>query len=158
MKYCLCCLLILMMLLCALPAYSQEAEETPAVLPDGVYSARFVTDSSMFRINETLDGRGTLTVQDGVMTLHITLQSKKIVNLFPGLAEDARREGAVLLEPTMDTVTYPDGYTEEVYGFDVPVPVLDQPFDLALIGTKGKWYDHRVTVTDPVAAEAADDR
>ena len=43
--------------------------------------------------------------------------------------------------------------TEEVYGFDVPVPVLETEFDLALIGTKGKWYDHKVSVSDPVLLE-----
>ena len=133
-------------------AYAQ-ATETPAVLQDGIYSVRFSTDSSMFRVNEALNGRGTLTVENGVMTLHVTLQPKKIVRLFYGLAKDARAEDAVFLEPTLDQVTYPDGYTEEVYGFDVPVPALDLEFDLALIGTKGKWYDHKVLVSDPVFEE-----
>lgn len=90
------------------------------------------------------------------MTIHISLGSKKILNLYPGLAEDAAKDGAVLLAPTTDTVTYSDGMTEEVYGFDVPVPVIGEEFDLALIGTKGKWYDHKVKVSDPVAEGAAD--
>ena len=90
------------------------------------------------------------------MTIHISLGSKKILNLYPGLAEDAAKDGAVLLEPTTDTVTYSDGMTEEVYGFDVPVPVIGEEFDLALIGTKGKWYDHKVKVSDTVAEGAAD--
>ena len=120
-------------------------------LPDGIYSAKFTTDSSMFRVNETCEGRGTLTVENGEMTIHISLGSKKILNLYPGLAEDAAKEGAELLIPTEDTVTYSDGMTEEVYGFDVPVPVLETEFDLALIGTKGKWYDHKVSVSEPVA-------
>ena len=34
-----------------------------------------------------------------------------------------------LLEPTTDTVTYSDGMTEEVYGFDIPVPAIDEEFD-----------------------------
>ena len=102
----------------------------------------------MFHVSEACDGKGTLTVKDGVMTIHISLGSKKILNLYPGLAEDAAKEGAVLLEPTTDTVTYSDGMTEEVYGFDVPVPAIGEEFDLALIGTKGKWYDHKVSVTD----------
>ena len=110
----------------------------------------------MFHVSEACDGKGTLTVKDGVMTIHISLGSKKILNLYPGLAEDAAKDGAVLLEPTTDTVTYSDGMTEEVYGFDVPVPVIGEVFDLALIGTKGKWYDHKVKVSDPVAEGAAD--
>lgn len=122
-------------------------------LADGTYSAAFHTDSSMFRVSEACDGRGTLTVENGKMTLHISLGSKKIVNLYPGLAADAQKDGAALLMPTEDTVTYSDGMTEEVYGFDVPVPALDTEFDLALIGTKGKWYDHKVSVSDAAPLE-----
>lgn len=131
------------------PASEDADSEKEAELPDGIYTAEFDTDSSMFRVNEACDGKGTLTVENGEMTLHISLMSKKILNLFPGLAEDAVKEGAELLIPTEDTVTYSDGMTEEVYGFDVPVPALDEEFDLALIGTKGKWYDHKVCVSNP---------
>jgi hypothetical protein len=84
---------------------------------------------------------------DGKMSIHVSLASKNIVKLFPGLAEDAQKEGAGTLEPTTDEVTYSDGTKEEVYGFDIPVPELDKEFDLAIIGTKGKWYDHKVKVT-----------
>ena len=133
---------------------STETAQDEAQLPDGVYTAEFSTDSSMFHVSEACDGKVTLTVKDGVMTIHISLGSKKILNLYPGLAEDAAKEGAVLLEPTTDTVTYSDGMTEEVYGFDVPVPVIGEEFDLALIGTKGKWYDHKVKVSDPVAEDS----
>ena len=49
---------------------------------------------------------------------------------------------------------YNDGEpAEEVNAFDVPVPAIDEEFDLALIGTKGKWYDHKVSVSNPVKAE-----
>lgn len=133
---------------------STETAQNEAQLPDGVYTAEFSTDSSMFHVSEACDGKGTLTIKDGVMTIHISLGSKKILNLYPGLAEDAAKDGAVLLEPTTDTVTYSDGMTEEVYGFDVPVPVIGEEFDLALIGTKGKWYDHKVKVSDPVAEDS----
>ena len=131
-----------------------ETAQAEAQLPDGVYTAEFSTDSSMFHVSEACDGKGTLTVKDGVMTIHISLGSKKILNLYPGLAEDAVKAGAVLLEPTTDTVTYSDGMTEEVYGFDVPVPAIGEEFDLALIGTKGKWYDHKVKVSDPVVKDS----
>ena len=137
-------------------AAATETAQNEAQLPDGVYTAEFSTDSSMFHVSEACDGKGTLMVKDGVMTIHISLGSKKILNLYPGLAEDAAKDGAVLLEPTTDTVTYSDGMTEEVYGFDVPVPVIGEEFDLALIGTKGKWYDHKVKVSDPVAEGTAD--
>lgn len=132
-----------------------EEKDMPA-LPDGVYTAEFQTDSSMFHVSEACGGKGTLTVEDGNMTIHISLGSKKILNLYPGLAEDAGKEGAKLLMPTEDTVTYSDGTTEEVYGFDVPVPALDTEFDLALIGTKGKWYDHKVCVSDPEPSDGSE--
>ena len=130
-----------------------EETEPPAsvkVLPDGEYTVDFETDSSMFRANEACNGKGTLTVKDGIQTLHVSLQSKKIVNLYPGTAEEAKQPGAVLLEPTVDTVTYSDGLSEDVFGFDVPVASVGQEFDLAIIGTKGVWYDHKVSVQNPI--------
>lgn len=131
-------------------AATQEETTKQAELADGVYTAEFHTDSSMFHVNEACDGKGKLTVENGQMTIHISLASTHIVNLFLGVVDDAAKDGAELLEPTTDTVTYSDGTTEEVYGFDVPVPAIDEEFDLALLGTKGKWYDHKVSVTNPV--------
>ncbi len=127
-----------------------SSAEDAAELPDGIYEALFQTDSSMFSVNEADEGKGILTVRNGEMTIHIRLMSKKILNLYCGLKEGAEKEGAELLQPSVEEVTYKDGYTEEVNAFDVPVPALDEEFDLALIGTKGKWYDHRVMVTEPV--------
>ena len=134
-------------------AVSEESEETAGALEDGTYEAEFDTDSGMFHVNEANDGKGILTVKDGKMTIHISLVSKNIVNLYVGKAADAQKDGAELLQPTTDTITYDDGSTEEVYGFDVPVKALDETFDLALVGTKGKWYDHEVSVSNPVKAE-----
>ena len=138
---------------------SNEAEtfDTAAtqVLADGVYLADFTTDGSMFHVNETKDGKGILTVKDGEMTIHIVMPSKNVVNLFRGSAEDAQKEGAELIQPQLESVTYSDGTTEEVNSFDVPVPYLNQTFDLALVGTKGKWYDHKVSVSNAVPMDAA---
>ena len=131
----------------------EKAEKENATLEDGVYSADFDTDSSMFHVNEACEGKGTLTVKNGQMMIHISLTSKNIVNLYSGLAKDAEKAGAKVLEPTIDSVTYRDGMTEEVNGFDVPVPYLDAEFDLALLGKKGTWYDHKVSVSDPVRIE-----
>ena len=141
-------------------AVSEAASESAAAssartLEDGTYTAEFDTDSSMFHVNEASDGKGTLTVEDGQMTLHISLQSKKIVNLYVGMAADAPDHEADWLQPTTDTVTYSDGTSEEVYGFDVPVEALDTDFQLAILGTKGKWYDHTVSVRN-VEAQAAE--
>ena len=137
----------------ATPKQETEPAAAAKVLPDGEYTVDFETDSGMFRANEACNGKGTLTVKDGVQTLHISLQSKKIVNLYVGTAEAAQQSGAVWLEPTMDTVTYSDGLSEEVFGFDVPVASVGQEFDLAIIGTKGVWYDHRVSLRNPIPQE-----
>lgn len=126
------------------------------VLPDGIYMAEFDTDSSMFRVNEAHDGKGMLTVEDEKMTIHVSLGSQNIVNLYPGLSEDAKKENAILLEPTVDSVTYSDGWTDEVYGFDIPVPIIGEEFDVALIGKKGKWYDHKVVVSNPQPLDSTD--
>ncbi|MBR5113984.1 MAG: hypothetical protein IK101_01665 [Oscillospiraceae bacterium] len=125
----------------------EPAPECP--LEDGEYKAIFKTDSSMFHVNEVYNDLGDLTVKDGKMTIHVTLASDGIVNLFCGLAEDAQKDGAELLEATVEKVTYDDGYTDDVHAFDIPVPYLDEEFDLALVGTKGKWYDHKVSVSLP---------
>ncbi|WP_296045923.1 iron transporter [uncultured Gemmiger sp.] len=133
-----------------------EAPAAEAALPDGVYTADFNTDSSMFHANESCDGKGTLTVADGRMTMHVSLQSKKIVNLYLGMAADAADHEADWLQPTTDTVTYSDGTSEEVYGFDIPVAAVDADFQLAILGTKGTWYDHTVSVANAeLAAEVA---
>ena len=134
---------------------SKDAKEPE--LEDGTYKVDFNTDSGMFHENPDYnDGKATLTVKDGKMTVHITLNSKNIVQLFLGSAEDAQKDGAEVLEPTTDTVTYSDGMSEEVYGFDIPVPAIDEEFDVALIGTKGKWYDHKVSVKNPVKSDDTD--
>ena len=160
MKRTLTLILTVVMLCTLLFGCGQKSEDgdpqdtnTEPALADGVYTADFSTDSSMFHVNEACKGKGTLTVENGQMTIHISLPSKSILNLFCGTAEDARKDGAALLQPTTDTVTYSDGLSEEVNGFDIPVPALDEEFDVAIIGTKGKWYDHKVSVTNAVLKE-----
>ena len=129
-------------------AASVQAQSAPA-LADGVYQASFSTDSSMFHANEACDGKGVLTVQNGQMSIYVTLAGKGIVHLFPGTAEDARKPGAEWLQPTLETVHYSDGTTDEANAFLIPVPYLDEEFDVALVGKKGTWYDHKVSVSAP---------
>ena len=125
---------------------------TTTELADGTYTAEFNTDSSMFHVNEANDGKGVLTVKNGQMTIHVSLAGTGITNLYLGTAEDAANaDDSDLLQPTTDTVTYSDGTTEEVYGFDIPVEALDVEFDCALIGSKGTWYDHKVSVSNVTA-------
>ncbi len=132
---------------------SSQTSENAYGLEDGTYTVEIDTDSGMFHVNEALDGKGTLTVENGEMTVHMTLAGTGILNLYQGTAEEAQEEDAELIEYTVDTVTYSDGITEEVYGFDVPCPVLDEEFPVAIIGKKQKWYDHTVIVSNPVPEE-----
>ena len=138
-----CCLAVIFALFSGCGAKSAA----PA-LEDGIYEAKFNTDSTMFHVNETYDDKGILTVKDGKMTLHVTLASTSIQNLFIGTAEKAQKKGAQLIDHTVETVKYKDGTTDEANAFDIPVPYLDKEFDCAIIGKKGKWYDHKVSVTD----------
>lgn len=141
----------------ALPEEKEEREEgsrkrnseNTLPLSDGVYLVDFKTDSGMFRANEAKNGKGILTVTEGQGLLHVSLSSKNILHLYLGTADEAGSEEAKWLSPTLDEVTYPDGLSEEVYGFDLPVPVLGEEFAVALIGKKGKWYDHKVRIENP---------
>ena len=135
---------------------NEESNTYICELEDGVYLADFDTDGSMFHVNEMCNGKGELTVSEGKMTIHISLPSKSILNLYCGSADDAQKEGAILIDPTVDIIDYNDGTSEEVHGFDIPVPYLEDEFDVALVGTKGKWYDHKVSVSNPVKKEASD--
>lgn len=136
-------------------ADTADTGKLPATCPleDGVYTADADTDSSMFHINEACDGTCTLIVQDGAMTAHLILGGTGIINLYQGSKEEAQEDGAELLQPVTETVTYSDGMKEDVYAFDVPVPVLGEEFPVAIVGEHGNWYDHTVTISNPVPAE-----
>ena len=123
-------------------AAETAGESSASELEDGTYTADFNTDSNMFHVNEAKEG-----------TIHVSLVSKNIVNVFVGTKEEAQADGAELIEPTTDEVTYSDGTTDEVYGFDIPVEKLDENFNVAIIGKKGTWYDHVVSVSNPVPQE-----
>lgn len=127
-----------------------------SALENGSYEAEFNTDSSMFHVNEADEGKGVLTVDNGSMTIHVRLVSKKITNVYVGSAKEAESDAANVIQPTTDTVTYSDGDTKEVYGFDIPVPALDEEFDVAILGEKGTWYDHKVSVSNPIAIEKSE--
>lgn len=129
------------------PADETEVPEA-VVLEDGEYIADFETDSGMFHVNETENGKGQLTVKDGKMSIRIVLAGTGILNLYNGLAADAENDEENLLQPESVTVKYEDGTEDEAYAFVVDVPVIDEEFDVALIGKKAKWYDHKVKVTN----------
>lgn len=131
------------------PDGPREANET-SKLHDGVYLVDFLSDGSMFHLNETCRGKAKMTVRDGVASVRLVMPSKNVTKLFLGRAEDARKEGAETIEPVETEVVYDDGTTEEVYAFDVPLFVLDASFPLAIIGKKEIWRDHDVVFSNPV--------
>lgn len=130
------------------PIVIEDKSDNKTALEDGIYSAKFETDSGMFKINETKEGRGILTVKDGKMIMEIVLSGDGIVGLYEGLAKDAKNDEKNRINCSKVTVKYDDGSEEEVNSFVIDVPVLDKEFDLALIGKKEKWYDHKVIVSD----------
>lgn len=127
------------------------AESLEEALADGVYTVDVTTDGGMFRINEALEGKGTLTVENGRMTAHITLSGSGFSKLFAGSAEDAQKDGAAVIDAVKDSVTYPDGFADTANGFDIPVQALDEDLPFAAMGKKsGSWYDHTIRVSNPV--------
>ena len=130
-----------------------NGEEAAAVdqLADGVYTVDVTTDGGMFKLSEAVEGKGTLTVKDGKMTVHFTLSGKGFTQVFVGSAEDAQKEGAAVIDAVEDTLNFSDGTTDTANGFDVPVEELNEAFALAAMGKKSdKWYDHTLCVSNPV--------
>ena len=125
-----------------------KANTSTSELEDGEYTAKFDTDSSMFHINEMMNGEGELTVKNGEMTMKIVLSGDGILNLYSGLAKDAEKDEKNWIDHEVVTVKYDDGTEEEVNSFVIPVEAIDEEFDLALVGKKNKWYDHKVIVSD----------
>ena len=130
---------------------SGNAVENKTGLEPGEYTVTVKTDSTMFAVNEYYNGHGTLTVTKDAATLHVTLRSTGICNLYLGKAEDAKTSGAVLLEHGSEMVDWKDGTKpKEAYTFDIPISELGKEFACAIKGTdSGKWYDHTIAVSDP---------
>ena len=92
----------------------------------------------------------------GLGARHLSAKNPKVATIVgPGVMGRTAIDGFVTAQPTIDTVTYSDGLSEEVHGFNVPVSVIGEEFDLALIGKKGIWYDHKVSVQNPVPVESS---
>lgn len=120
-------------------------------LADGVYTVDVATDDGMFKLSEATEGKGTLTVKDGKMTVHFTLSGTGFSQVFVGSAEDAHKDGAAVIDAVEDTLNFSDGTTDTANGFDVPVEELNVEFALAAMGKKSaKWYDHTLCVSNPV--------
>jgi len=102
----------------------------------------------MFHISEANKNKGILTVKNGKMSLHISLAAKGILALYLGTKEQAKNDKEHCLNPTNDTVIFEDGTEEEVFGFDIPINAINEEFNVAIVGKKGKWNDHKAIVSD----------
>ena len=127
-------------------ALAELKSHAPRAAAQSARNVPFRTDSPMFHANEAHGGMGILSEKDGKMTVHVSLAGKKILNLYAGTAADARNDEAHWLHPSEDVVVYSDGLEETVFGFDIPVEKLGEAFPLAILGEKGVWHDHMVTV------------
>ena len=102
-----------------------------------------------------LDGNGRWAKAKGKPRNYGHAQGSKNVEK---ICEEAWRMGIKYLTVYAFSTENWKRTTEEVNGFDVPVPVIDEEFDLALIGKKGVWYDHKVSVSNPVAVEETESK
>lgn len=132
--------------------HTAQALGGASALADGVYTVDVQTDKGMFKLNEMMDGKGTLTVSNGAMTLHIVLSGTGFDSLYMGTAEEAQKEGAELCQAVEESVKYSDGTTDNANGFDLTVSQLDTDLAVAARGKKSaSWYDHTVRVSNPIA-------
>lgn len=125
----------------------------PTMPEDGVYSVGVTSSSKMFRVTDC-----RLQVSQGQMTALLTLSSGSYGYLYGGTA--AQAEAA-----PRDSWLPPQDDTSECYTFQLPVPALDVPVDVAAWSKKNEqWYDrqltflsgslHRVEDAAPAAAPA----
>ena len=88
------------------------------------------------------------------MTIHVSLASKNIVNLFVGTAEAAQkgwsRAAGAYHRSASPTAT---GQQRKCTVSIFRSPLLMKSSPVALMGTKGTWYDHTVSVSNPIPAE-----
>ena len=108
----------------------------------------------MFRANPVDFGRGVLSVSGGNMNLRVRLSGSGIVAVFLGSAEDALRAEkkgkSAVIRPESEKVAYPDGLSESVSVFTIPVKKIGEEFEISILGKKGIWYSHSACVSDPV--------
>ena len=117
---------------------------TAADVADGTYEVEVESSSSMFKITKAV-----LTVENGEMTVDLTLSGTSYLVLYPGTGTEA----------AADTEDHYIGYTEDAdgaYTYTIPVPALDQPFPCAAFSAKKEqWYDRSLLVrADSLPSEA----
>ncbi len=115
-----------------------------ADVADGTYEVEVESSSSMFKITKAV-----LTVENGEMTVDLTLSGTSYLVLYPGTGAEA----------AADTEDHYIGYTEDAdgaYTYTIPVPALDEAFPCAAFSVKKEqWYDRSLLVrADSLPSEA----
>lgn len=114
------------------------SDSAQATIPNGTYSIKVDTDSSMFRADSC-----SLKVEDGTYTATLVLPGEGFSRLYFGTAEEAQNA-------TDGIYTYYilDGIDK--YAFDIPVEALDKELTIAAYGQRrDTWYDHTITFHAP---------
>ena len=100
-------------------------------VPDGAYPVKVESSSAFFKITDA-----TLTVENGAMTLDFLIGSESYLRVCRAFAADA--ESAEWIEGEV---------VENGTRFTVPVPALNEPFELAAFSKARQiWYDRWLLV------------
>lgn len=97
----------------------------------------------MIGLNSALNGKTTLTVKNGKMTVHVPMQGVGLTKAFVGSSKSARKKGAKTIKGKTEQVG-----DEEVLAFDIPVKKLNKSFKVCFFSKRKKrWYQKNVTVS-----------
>ena len=112
-------------------------------LPNGEYSVKVDTDSSMFRVEYC-----TLKAEDGTYQATIALGGEGFSRLYFGTAEEAKSATEGVYDYHLDDLGK--------YTFDIPVEALDKELTIAAYGQRrDTWYDHTITFQAPDPNDAS---
>ena len=97
----------------------------------------------MIGLNDALDGKTTLTVKKGKMTVHVPMKGTGLTKAFVGTAKSASKKGAKTIKGKKEKVGGDKGLA-----FDIPVKKLNKSFNVCFWSKRRKrWYQKSVKVT-----------
>ena len=88
----------------------------------------------MIGLNDALDGKTTLTVKKGKMTVHVPMKGTGLTKAFVGTAKSASKKGARTIKGKKEKVG-----GDKVLAFDIPVCFWSK--------RRKRWYQKSVKVT-----------
>lgn len=143
-------LFILIVSMFSISVISYAKEDTKAVpvygtdIKDGTYEVEMESSSSMFRIV-----KAELTVENGSMTVVMTLSGTGYLKLYMGTGEEALNAGEESYIPYVEDA-------EGAYTYTIPVEALDVEFECTAYSKKKEtWYDRQLVVLSSSLPEEA---